>query len=343
MAAECVFLSWVLYNVFLLSYVCSPRPNDLLHHLKEKGLKSSTFCTVIHGFRDSVVTLLRNRVNFFRHLGYLAHRRKTFLSSSLAHYPNSVAGFRLIRLLFCGDISPNPGPAPNCNKKLRSVCRRSVAHNHRAIQCHVCLCWCHIKCGKVTPAEYTKLAPFTVSFPWSCPACVTSSKNLPFADIRNPSSDLDLSSDGDKSILNESSDNINIVHVQSTPSPNSSLSTCQLPAPPTHTKVSSGWKGWLSIATALRVHLVSLNFKFFFTFTNLISSSAVNQSLTAKCQHIHSSRPSIPCSERTEIVMGEVCSRRLSPKSFARKCLTLEKIAKSSGHQLRSVTVKLST
>ena len=124
-AAGYVFLSCVLYIVFLLSYVCSPHPNDLLHHLKEKGLKSSTFCTVIHGFRDSVVTLLRNRVNFCRHLGYLAHRRKTFLASSLAYYPNSVAGFRL---LSCGDISHNPVPAPNCNKNLRSVCRRSVAH-----------------------------------------------------------------------------------------------------------------------------------------------------------------------------------------------------------------------
>ena len=69
MAAECVFLSRVLYIVFLLSYVCSLRPNDLLHHLKEKGLNSSTFCTVIHCFRDSVVTVLRNRVNFSRHLG----------------------------------------------------------------------------------------------------------------------------------------------------------------------------------------------------------------------------------------------------------------------------------
>ena len=195
----------------------------------------------------------------------------------------------------------------------------------------------------VTPAEYTKLASLTVSFPWSCPTCVTTSKNLPFSDIRNPSSDLDLSSHADTSILNESSDNINIVHVQPTPSPISSLSTCQLPAPPTHTKVSSGLKGWSSIATALRVHLVSLNFKFFLTFTNLISSSAVNQSLTAKCQPIQYSRPPIPCSERTEIVMGEVCSRRLSPKSFARKSLTLEKIAKCSGHQLRSVTVKLFT
>ena len=57
---------------------------------------------------------------------------------------------------------------------------------------------------------------------------ITTSKNLPFSDIRNPGSGLDPSSDADTSILNESSDNINIVHVLPTPSPNSNLSTCQL-------------------------------------------------------------------------------------------------------------------
>ena len=133
-------------------------------------------------------------------------RRRTFLASRLAYYPNSVAGFRLIRLLSCGDISPNLGPAPNCDKYVCSVCCRSVAHNHRAIQCDVCLCWCHIKCAKVTPAEYSKLSSLTVT-----------------------------------SILYESSDSINIVHVQPTPSPNY-LSTCQLPAPQ-DTKVPSGLKG----------------------------------------------------------------------------------------------------
>ena len=73
---------------------------------------------------------------------------------------------------------------------------------------------------------------------------ITTSKNLPFSDIRNPSSGLDRSSDADTSILNESSDNINIVHVQPTPSPNSKLSTCQLLAPQ-DTKVSSGLKGMI--------------------------------------------------------------------------------------------------
>ena len=143
MAGGYVFLNCVLFIVFLLSYFCSPSSKDSLHHLKEKGLRSSTFCTVIHGFRDSVVTLLRNRVSLCRHLGYLAHRRKTFLASSLAYYPNSFAGFRL---LSCGDISPNPGPAPNCNKHLRSVCPQECrTYNHRAIQCDICFYWSHIK------------------------------------------------------------------------------------------------------------------------------------------------------------------------------------------------------
>ena len=135
MATWCVFLSCVLYIVFLLSYICSQRSNDSLHHLKEK--------------RIEVIYFLHHYPRFSRQCGHssekssqllLAHRRKTFLASSLACYPNWVAGFRLISLLSCGDVSPNPGPAPNCNKNLCSVCRRSVAHNHRAIQCDVCLC-----------------------------------------------------------------------------------------------------------------------------------------------------------------------------------------------------------
>ena len=193
MAAGCVFVSSPLHIIFLLLHMCPPRLNDSIHLRKQKGLKSSTFCTINHGFRGSVVTLLRNQLNFGCHLGFLVHRRKTFLTASLAYYPNSDEGFRLLQLLSCGDISPNPGPALNCNKNLRSVCRRSVAHNHRAIQCDLCLCWCHIKCGKVTPTEYTKLASSTTSFSWNCPACITT--------VPDPVT----------SILSESSDNINIV------------------------------------------------------------------------------------------------------------------------------------
>ena len=75
MAAGCVFVSPARYIVFLLLYMCPPPLNDSIHLRKQKGLKSSTFCTINHGFRGSVVTLLRNQVNFGRHLGFLVHRR----------------------------------------------------------------------------------------------------------------------------------------------------------------------------------------------------------------------------------------------------------------------------
>ena len=58
MAAGCVVVSPALYIVFLLLYICPPRLNDSIHFRKQKGLKSSTFCTINHGFRGSVVTLL---------------------------------------------------------------------------------------------------------------------------------------------------------------------------------------------------------------------------------------------------------------------------------------------
>ena len=233
MAAECVLVRSALYLVFLLSYTCPLRPNDSLQLLKYEGLKSSTFCAINHGFRGSVAALLRNRVNFDRHLGFLAHRRRTFLTSRLAYYPNSVARFRLLRFLFCGDISPNPGPAI-CNKNLCSVCRRSVAHNHRAIKFDLCLCWCHIKCGKVTPTEYTKLASSTTSFSWNCPACITT--------VPDPVTN----------ILNESSDNINIVHVHPSPPPNSSLRSCQLPTSSGHIKDNSSLKGMIVNCNGLK-------------------------------------------------------------------------------------------
>ena len=190
---------------------------------------------------------------------------------------------------------------------------------------------------KVTPAEYTKLASFTVSFPWSCSAWVTTSKNLPFSDIRNPSSDLDLSSDADTSILNESSDNINIVHVQPTPSPNSSLSTCQLPAPPTHTKVSSGLKGMIINCNSLKGPSRFSEFQVRLDFHKPDIILGCESKLDCEVPTYSVFPPTY-----SVFVMGRGRGG-LSPKSFARKCLTLEKIAKSSGHQLRSVTVKLST
>ena len=54
------------------------------------------------------------------------------------------------------------------------------------------------------------------------------------------------------STLSESSDNINIVHVQSTPSPNSSPTSCQLPTSSAHIKGTSGLKGMIINCNSLK-------------------------------------------------------------------------------------------
>ena len=72
---------------------------------------------------------------------------------------------RLLLVLLAGDIATNPGPT----KFPCGVCARPVAKNHRALQCESCENWIHIKCGKVTPAEYILLG--NLEDPWFCKTC----------------------------------------------------------------------------------------------------------------------------------------------------------------------------
>ena len=84
------------------------------------------------------------------------------------------------------------------------------------------------------PTEYTKLASSTTSFSWNCPACITT--------VPDPVTN----------ILNESSDNINIVHVHPSPPPNSSLPSCQLPTSSGHIKDNSSLKGMIVNCNGLK-------------------------------------------------------------------------------------------
>jgi hypothetical protein len=64
------------------------------------------------------------------------------------------------KLVLSGDIELNPGPVTNpC-----SVCERSVASKHRAIQCDSCEKWCHIG------TKYRDLIS-QENFDWICPVC----------------------------------------------------------------------------------------------------------------------------------------------------------------------------
>ena len=81
------------------------------------------------------------------------------------------------RLKTSGDICPNPGPATAIALKC-PVCTRTIARNHRALNCESCQLKYHIKCGKVSPREYTALQTSN-PLNWKCPSCIlaTASKN----------------------------------------------------------------------------------------------------------------------------------------------------------------------
>lgn len=101
-------------------------------------------------------------------------RKKKFLFSSISYNPNATSRFQINRISISGDVAINPGPqtaASNTTKDKCSICSRTVASNHRTIECDNCLQWCHIKCGSVTPREYQKMINLE-NLSWLCPKCM---------------------------------------------------------------------------------------------------------------------------------------------------------------------------
>ena len=81
--------------------------------------------------------------------------------------------FLLLTLILANDITHNnPGPV----RLPCEICQKSVATNHRSIQCDKCDLWVHIKCGGITPKTYENFMNKN-NFSWECPSC--SSNNLP--------------------------------------------------------------------------------------------------------------------------------------------------------------------
>ena len=106
-------------------------------------------------------------------------RKKKFLFSSISYYPNATSRFQINRISISGDVAINPGPqtaASNTTKDKCSICSRTVASNHRAIECDNCLQWCHIRCGSVTPREYQQMINLE-NLSWLCPKCMLLQQN----------------------------------------------------------------------------------------------------------------------------------------------------------------------
>ena len=65
-----------------------------------------------------------------------------------------------------GDIGPNPVPIKNpC-----SLCLKSVAINHKSLDCDSCKLWVHIKCAGISAKKYDYLKTLP-SFDFTCARC----------------------------------------------------------------------------------------------------------------------------------------------------------------------------
>lgn len=70
----------------------------------------------------------------FRHLESGKYRGKRFLSSRLCYYSNAVSGYHLTRIVFAGDVSPNPGPVTrrsNATENLLLSAFSTIKHHGR--------------------------------------------------------------------------------------------------------------------------------------------------------------------------------------------------------------------
>lgn len=105
-----------------------------------------------------------------RHLGLTRTRRKMYLSARIKYYPNTMASLRLTRLTIAGDICPNPGPKRTETSKLNcNICSRTVAINHRVLQCDNCQMF-NIKCSGVVVKDFHPIQ--AEGKQWTCQRCM---------------------------------------------------------------------------------------------------------------------------------------------------------------------------
>ena len=173
MAIGCVFSSSWLLLTRLIFLTSSGRQNDFRSFSTDSVYLPTKFGSPVVNF--SLNFHHSSSRNHVRHLAF-ATRRKRYLNLRVSYYANSDSSFQQTRLFKSGDVSLNPGPISHkC-----SICRRTVARNHRAISCDSCSLWCHINCGSVNPRQY-KLMQQAGNICWTCPRCLLST--LPFADV----------------------------------------------------------------------------------------------------------------------------------------------------------------
>ena len=76
-------------------------------------------------------------------------------------------------VILAGDIEFNPGPRNNTFKYACPACLRTVAKNHRAVECDMCQNWYHIKCEGISPKTYNVMVQASEKdeFNYICSPC----------------------------------------------------------------------------------------------------------------------------------------------------------------------------
>ena len=181
-------------HVFARSAITALLLASALVFRSESGPKSSTTAisyhdTTLHGSMNSVnntgsVNVAVQALQLSRHLAGRGARGKRFLSSRFSYYANADSNFQLTRIASSGDVSPNPGPTGEGNNPAKcSGCNRTIARNHRAVECNHCYNMCHIKCGNVSPSQYNYFYKDRTS-KWTCARCLAPATDIS-ANIKN--------------------------------------------------------------------------------------------------------------------------------------------------------------
>ena len=133
------------------------------------------------------------------HVAYLRAEVKGYFGFRASRYPNTDSTFNLSRLVISGDICPNPGPS---TKPCCQGCLRTIAINHRLLECATCKSYYHMKCGDVKPKEFIHIQENTLD--WTCRQCIFKF-TLPFSSLSNMSFLSSIGHDEQNHAPNESS------------------------------------------------------------------------------------------------------------------------------------------
>lgn len=125
------------------------------------GLRDKDVVCTAREFNDGAVKILivpSTPANITLHHLVIFARKRNYFSARFKHTSKSISTYQQKRLMASRDVERNPGPENDMrNRKTCSICSRTIAKNHRHVECSSCKTTCHIKCCGVSLDYYRAL------------------------------------------------------------------------------------------------------------------------------------------------------------------------------------------